>query len=377
MNPQISNIHLTSESLEFRISGIDVCVANAIRRTILANIERIVLNPQQIDVNTSLHFHNEIMKQRLRCVPVVPVENGVLMTEEQIVDFVQNHAVDVNVQNTESHKIYVTTGDFKIWSKEKKEYLPDSRVREMFPAYREGYYIDLMRLYPSKGITIPGEQFKARIDLAIDTAQHDGCFSVVSKCSYQNTPDPMLAEKAWSKIEAQDTNSSSEVKQYKKKDFYLLDAERYFVPNSFDFIIETNGIYENEDIVKRACSVLVQRFEYLGNALKENDETAVEIKPSQQLENAFDVILKNGDYTIGVILDNTLFSQYGSVDGDGTLNFCGFIKEHPHFKHSILRIGFQKEQDVALCKNLILSSCEKIIEVFQKINRVFSQRKAS
>lgn len=375
MNPQISNVHLTNETLEFRISGIDVSVANAIRRTILSNIERIVLNPQQIDVNTSLHFHNEIMKQRLRCIPVVPVENGVLMTDEQIVDFVQNHAIDVDVQNTEAHKIYVTTGDFKIWSKEKNEYLPENRVREMFPAYRDGYYIDLMRLYPSKGLTIPGEHFKARIDLAIDTAQHDGCFSVVSKCSYQNTPDPLLAEKAWAKLEAQDTTSTAEAKQYKKRDFYLLDAERYFVPNSFDFIVETNGIYENEDIVRRACSTLVQRFDYLGNALKENDETAVEIKPSIQMDNAFDVVLKNGDYTIGVILDNTLFRQYGAVEGDGTLSFCGFVKEHPHFKQSILRMGFQKEQDVALCKNLILTACEKISECFKSLEKIFAQKR--
>lgn len=375
MNPQISNVHINTETLEFRLSGVDVSVANAIRRTILANIERIVLNPQQIEINTSLHFHNEIMKQRLRCVPVIPVENGVLMTDEQIVDFVKNHAIDIDVQNTESHKIYVTTGDFKIWSKENKQYLPETRVREMFPAYRDGYYIDLMRLYPSKGLTIPGEHFKARIDLSIDTAQHDGCFSVVSKCSYQNTPDPLLAEKAWADIESQDTTSTDEVKQYKKRDFYLLDAERYYIPNSFDFIIETNRIYDNEDIVRRACSTLVQRFEYLGNALKDNDETAVVFKPCQQMDNAFDVILKNGDYTIGVLLDNVLFRQFGTVDGDGTLSFCGFVKEHPHFKHSILRMAFNKNQDEAFCKNLILNACEKIIECFNKLENIFQNRR--
>lgn len=375
MNPQISNVHLTSETLEFRLSGVDVSVANAIRRTILANIERIVLNPQQIEINTSLHFHNEIMKQRLRCVPVIPVENGVLMTDEQIVDFVKNHAIDVDVQNTEAHKIYLTTGDFKIWSKEKKEYLPESRVREMFPAYRNEYYIDLMRLSPAKGITIPGEHFKARIDLAIDTAQHDGCFSVVSKCSYQNTPDPLLAEKAWYQLDALDTTSSEEAKQYKKRDFYLLDAERYYVPNSFDFVVETNGIYENEDVVRRACSTLIYRFDYLANALKDNDENAVEIKPSQQLNNAFDIILKNGDYTVGVLLDNTLFRQYGTTEGDGTLSFCGFHKEHPHLKQSVLRMGFEKEQDVAFCKNLIITACNKISNCFANLEKIFLQKR--
>lgn len=373
--PRITHVHTTNERLEFRLSGVGVSVANALRRTILSNIERIVLNPQQIEINTSLHFHNEIMKQRIRCVPVVPMNNGVLMTDEEIVDFVQNHCVDVDVKNTGSQKIYLTTGDFKIWSKTKQEYLPDARVREMFPGYRGEHFIDLMRLYPEKGLTIPGEQFKARIDFAIDTAQHDGCFSVVSKCSYQNTPDLDAADRAWAKIEAEDKTSTAEAKQYKKRDFYLLDAERYYVSNSFDFVVETNGIYENEDIVRRACLTLSQRFHYLKNALQENDETAFLIESSRQIEKGYDVILKNGDYTIGVLLDDVLFRTYG-MEGTNTLSFCGFNKEHPHLKQSVLRMGFREEQDIGLCKNLIYNACDNTEKMFENLLKIFSKKRA-
>lgn len=370
MNPQISNIHTTDESLEFRLSNIPVSFANALRRTILSDIERIVLNPQQIEINTSGHFHNEIMKHRIQSVPFIPIHRGERMTNEEIVDFVQEHRVEIDVQNTSSEKSYVTTGDFKIWSKTKQEYLADSEVREKFPPYRNEYYIDLMRLYPSKGPTIPGEQFKAKIDLSINTAKNDGCFSVVSKCSYQNTPDHAAIEKAWEEKQraSKEANVSADVLEYNKRDFYLLDAERYYVENSFDFIVETNNIYENEDIVRRACGVLIQRFAHL-KSLAESDELILRENP--HMDHAYDVLLEDGDYTMGYLLDYVLYSLY--VEGDKKLAFCGFMKEHPHKKQSVLRIAFEESQDMILAKSYIMNACEKIVRVFESIELYFKK----
>lgn len=371
MQPQLSDIHTTDESLEFRLSNIPVSIANALRRTILSDMERIVLNPQQIEVNTSGHFHNEIMKHRIQSVPFIPMHKGSRMTNEEMVDFVQEHRIEIDVQNTGAEKSYVTTGDFKIWSKTKQEYLADSEVREKFPPYRNDYYIDLMRLYPAKGPTIPGEQFKAKIDLAINTAKNDGCFSVVSKCSYQNTPDHVAIEKVWAEKEriSKEANVSIEVLEYNKRDFYLLDAERHYVENSFDFIVETNGIYENEDIVRRACGVLIQRFTHL-KSLADSDDLTLRENPN--MDHAYDVVLEDGDYTIGYLLDYVLYSLY--VEGEKKLTFCGFMKEHPHKKQSVLRMAFEESQDMVLAKSFIQNACEKIIQVFESIELYFKKR---
>jgi DNA-directed RNA polymerase alpha subunit len=63
-------------SLSFRLSNINVCFANAIRRTILSDIdvccilsENFATNQVNIEKNTGI-LHNEILKHRLSCIPV-------------------------------------------------------------------------------------------------------------------------------------------------------------------------------------------------------------------------------------------------------------------------------------------------------------------
>ena len=65
----ISRIHKNGATLTFRLHE-NVSVANALRRTILADIETPVLRDVRISKNTS-RFTNELIAQRLGCVPVV------------------------------------------------------------------------------------------------------------------------------------------------------------------------------------------------------------------------------------------------------------------------------------------------------------------
>jgi hypothetical protein len=39
-----------------------------------------------------------------------------------------------------------------------------------------------------------------------------------------------------------------------------LDAQRSFIKDSFDFVIQTVGVYENKVIVKKACVVLQNKL---------------------------------------------------------------------------------------------------------------------
>ena len=76
MNPSISKISLDEDLYKFTLSGVNVSVANALRRTILSDIPTTVIytevykdNQCNIEINTS-RLHNEIIKQRLSCIPV-------------------------------------------------------------------------------------------------------------------------------------------------------------------------------------------------------------------------------------------------------------------------------------------------------------------
>lgn len=43
-----------------------------------------------------------------------------------------------------------------------------------------------------------------------------------------------------------------------QKNWELIDAERIFLPNSFDFIIETVGVYTNAQLVTKACDIMIK-----------------------------------------------------------------------------------------------------------------------
>ena len=76
MNPTLSNISEEGDVYKFTLSQLNVSLANAIRRTIISDIPTTVIYTDtssvgqcNISVNTT-RLHNEILKQRLSCIPI-------------------------------------------------------------------------------------------------------------------------------------------------------------------------------------------------------------------------------------------------------------------------------------------------------------------
>ena len=76
MNPLIQTIMENGDTLTFTLSGVNVSLANAIRRTLLSDIPIVVFrtspyesNKANITINTT-RLNNEILKQRLSCIPI-------------------------------------------------------------------------------------------------------------------------------------------------------------------------------------------------------------------------------------------------------------------------------------------------------------------
>ena len=71
MDPSINKISDENDKLQFTISGIKVCYINALRRTILSDIDINICNTEldennqcNIEKNTT-RFHNEIVKTKI------------------------------------------------------------------------------------------------------------------------------------------------------------------------------------------------------------------------------------------------------------------------------------------------------------------------
>ena len=130
MDPKINDLYLNNDVLKFTLSNINVTIANTIRRTILSDIDTYVFKTYpynecdaEIEINTT-RFNNEILKQRLSCIPIhstdpdLPIDNLLLV---------------VDMENNTNEIQYVTTEHFKIYDTTTKTFMPSSDISKMFP----------------------------------------------------------------------------------------------------------------------------------------------------------------------------------------------------------------------------------------------------
>ena len=369
MNTHLELIETNDDSFGFTLSGVNVSLANAIRRIILSDIPLVVFrttpndeNKCNIITNTS-RLNNEIIKQRLSCIPIHinDIENFPL----------KNYIMEVNVENNTDTIMYVTTENFNIKDLNTGKYLSVTKVRELFPADdMTGYFIDFVRLRPRISDEIPGEKIHLTCEFDVGSAKEDGMFNAVSTCSYGFTldlasQDATLAKKiqTW-----KDEGKNEKEIDFESKNWKLLDGKRITKKDSFDFNIKSIGVYSNNEIVDLACKILIDKFEQL-NGIIEKDE--LEIKSADNtMSNCFDIILQNEDYTIGKVLEYFL---YDSLYEEGVLTYCGFKKMHPHDDYSIIRVSYREAVEKSTIKGDLKQCIGYSINVYSKLRKDFSR----
>jgi DNA-directed RNA polymerase subunit L len=346
MNPIVEQFSEKNDELTFTISGINVSLANAIRRTILSDINVVVFrtspyekNDANILVNTS-RLNNEIIKQRLSCIPIF-IKN----IEEFPLD---KYYVEVKVENISSSLMYVTTEDFVIKDVATEKPISDSKAREIFPPSNTGHFIDFVRLRPKISDELPGESIHLTCKFSIGNAKEDGMFNVVSTCSYGFTPDKETIKDVLGRKRAdwkQEGKSDKEI-DFESRNWELLDALRITKKDSFDFTIQTIGVYSNFELLNKACDILIAQFNEL-NILIETNE--IIIRNSQNtMSNSYDIILENEDYTIGKAIEYLLYTKF--YEGIKSLTYCGYKKMHPHDSDSIIRLAYKENVDISFIK---------------------------
>jgi DNA-directed RNA polymerase subunit L len=370
MNPTLVKLAEDHDILSFTLSNINVSLANAIRRTILNDIPTVVLgtdiyqdNKCAIQINTG-RLHNELVKQRLSSIPVH------ITSEKEMETFPQEYILSIDIKNDTDTMRIVTTEDFKIKQKDGDKFMSADEVHAIFPAdtlTRD--YIDFVRLRPRIGDSIPGEHLKLTCEFTVATAKINGMYNVVSKCAYGNTPDLEKADEAWAQRQQKlaEENSTKEEIEFQKRNFYLLDAQRYFTPDSFDYQIQTIGVFDNKAIVQKACRIL---NDYFLTTHKNLDSDIIPINLSlTTMENAYDIILMDADYTVGKVLEYILYDKF--YEGQQILSFCGFKKVHPHDSDSIIRLAYKEPTEKHLVKQHLKDACASAAEIFGKIYKMF------
>lgn len=366
MNPVLSQISEEGDIYRFTLSGINVSFANAIRRTILSDIPINVIetdthenNKCTITINTG-RLHNEIIKHRLSCIPIHEKDLNLLPGK---------YVLELNAKNDTDNMMFVTTEHFRIRNKENGNYLTKEETRRIFPPHpKTSYFIDFARLRPSMGEGIPGEQLALSAEFSIGTAKLNSMYNVASRCSYGNTIDQARVAENWEEQEAKlrSEEATKEDIEFQKRNYYLLDAQRQFVPDSYDYVVQTVGIYDNKELVQKACVVLQNKFIDMITAL---DSDVVPIFNSETtMDNCYDVLLEGEDYTIGKVLEYIVYEKY--YMGEKTLSFCGFKKFHPHNTDATIRVAFAQKSDKSLVRQYMREACIDAQDLFKRVYRM-------
>ena len=360
--------------LRFTIDRINVSLANALRRVILSDISTIVFRTfpyseckASITTNTS-RLHNEILKQRLSCIPIHITDP----------DFPhQDYQLEINVTADSSEIRYITTKDFKMKNKTTGKYLTDVKVREIFPPNEiTGDFIEFARLLPKMSEYGEGEQLALTCDLDIAAPKEDGAFNVVCTCAYSMTMDAAKVDEAWRIKEAELVKEGvaaigSEEMKAQRKNWSLLDAQRHTKDDSFDFVVETVGVFTNAEIVHKAAQIMMNKCTKFIRDI-ESGENHI-IPTVSTIQNGFDIELKGEDYTLGKVLEFFLHDKHYAEDQ--TVTYCAFRKIHPHNPDSIIRVGFA--ETVGVDENIVaqyITTCARdAIVVFEHIRDQFRE----
>ena len=363
MNPIIDEISETDGTLTFKLSGVNVSIANGLRRVVY-EIPTVVLkstpqNSQKIVfyINTT-RFNNEIIKQRLGCIPVYAD------TDFQF----SKYEIHVDKHNTGENIIYITTGDFKVVDIN-TQLVNDELTKKLFPINQvSGHYPELVRLIPNLINKGKGEHLKLICKFSISSAIEDGMFNIASTCTYSNTIDIAQQDIAWKReLQTLELTNTKDALELLHADWLLLDGKRVFKPNSFDFKLETVGPIPNIAIISKACNLLIEKFGLFKSAI--TDDIIAITESRTNLPNSYDFTLVNEDFTLGKVIEFILYTKFYETR---KIIFCGFRKPHPHINESIIRIAFEKTTNNTHLKEIMINCADVAIALYSKILTSFT-----
>lgn len=371
MSPKITNVKEEDGIMTFTINDIDVSYVNAIRRTLLSDIKLPVFKTTPYEENNAIIYHNttklnnEIIKQRLSCIPVhIDIDTQSF----------ENYVMELDVTNNTDTIMLVTTKDFKILDTSTNTYLEDGEVRKIFPPFISPngieYYIDFVNLRPKLSDEIPSERIKLSCKITTGTSREDSMFNATATCGYGCSPDlnKITEQLEIRKQKWKDEGKTPDEIKFEAANWKLLEGLRYVIKNSFDFILQSVGISENDKLMISACKILIDKLVELKKSI-ETDE--IDIKKSDNiLDNCYDIILVNEDYTIGNILNHELYKIF--YTDLKQINYVGFKKMHPHDSDSILRVSLSDNtKGISSIKIILIASIDEAISKMNGVQKLF------
>ncbi len=313
----------------FKFLGGPPQAANAIRRAITARVPAVAMvafppedSTIRIHTNTS-QFNNEILKQRLACVPIHITDRGTDVGKYTI-------KVSVVADGTEIRP--VTTADFEVIMTESGAPLAPKARDEVFPANPlTGDHILIARLRPATGGRDSAERLELTATMVWTEGAQGGSATSASTCAYCGTPDTERQPEAWEQAGKPGTF----------EDWVLGAGASVVLPDSFDFTLESIGVYTNRQLLDIGTTVVTRAFErqteYWGEASA--------VRPSDStMRNSFDLTVVGDVYMTGPYIQLLIAAQHCRGEAGERVSYVGFRKMHPHDDTGVLRIALNADE---------------------------------
>ena len=134
-----------------------------------------------------------------------------------------------------------------------------------------------------------------------------------------------------------------ELTEEERRDFEILDSQRFYVPNHYIMHVESIGVHSNDKILRISCEYMIHRLEELNVFLSDATikltcylpENFCLYKDTTSVKNMFVLYIQNDDYTVGKVIEKYLYSMFKT-----DIYYVSFKKEHPHDTHSLVSFSF-------------------------------------
>jgi DNA-directed RNA polymerase subunit L len=355
---------LDNDTIKFDIDGCNTSFVNAIRRTILSEVETVSFNIDDYEnsdlkvlKNTS-SLHNEFLLHRLGLIPV---------NIEDVDNFnPDNYKFVLKKQNNTNKLINVTTNDFKVTNLESSV---EEDVLTFFPP-NEITKDNILIITLKNNPTGDGEEVHIEGKCSKGSGKENSRFSPVSNVVFINKCDKVKSQAVFeehiSKLD--ETPSPDELKKLAKR-FDIEESNRYFYvdengdPNRFEFTIESIGVIPPDQIFKRAVKLLVHKINKFNRNLDlalDSKESLVSIRESGGVMNGFDITIKDENHTLGFLLQTYINKLNEGV-------FVGYMNPHPLQKEIKIRVNFN-DNDINTVKSVFEKTTAYLIGELNRLS---------
>jgi len=379
------------KSMRFRVRGPNA-VVNALRRAIIAHVPTAAFPFDPIAPassatglavlkNTSV-IHNEMLGVRLSLVPVC-ADEALTARLRQTPDM---YRFRLRKKNRSAEVVHVTTADVEVLEEGGNKAVPKAVRDALFPAGSTGDHILLTKLRPNPYDNAEGEEVHAEgvVRVKADTegardGQKHARWSPVSVCFFVNVVDEEAADRAFEVAEQEaieaGEEASEEARLARRKQFDALERLRSFLPDVFEFRLESECGLRCPFLVASGFRVLLTRVEAIRDAVEARDTTKVsfvslssddvevsaEEEEGERERGTVNVCIADEDHTCGNLIQGLMYERNFRGGGGGKdLEFVGYHQPHPLEREIVLRLRCSDPS--ANAEAVLLTNLEWVVE---------------